>query len=123
MFKFIKMVILLVIIAGLGILLLPLGSVDYKDTEMKSTLRVPSFAMFEKECCAYTATFKSVRSEWALKREFEKLKEEYYVAKTCSDGRRVYVDEKNQVVVESYSVLAGFPFNTFSITYHLGTDC
>lgn len=123
MFKFIKMLILLVIIAGLGVLLLPLGSVEYKDPEMVGTLRVPSFAMFEKECCSYTATFKSVRSEWALKEEFKRIKEEYYVDKVCADGRTVSYDEKNQVVLEGYSVTAGFPFNTFTVTYNLGSNC
>ena len=123
MFKTIKIVILLVIIAGLGVMLLPLGSVEYKDPEMTGTLRVPSFAMFEGECCMYSASFKSIRTAWALKREFEKIKDEYYVGKVCADGRKIYVDEKNHVIMESYYVEAGFPFNKFSVTYRQGDDC
>lgn len=123
MFKLLKLLILLVVLVGAGVMFLPLGSVDYKDPNMAGNLVVPSFSMFEGEMLnasgEYVATFQTVRSEWALEREFERMLSEKYVEKTCGDGEVGYVDEANRVVVRGYTIDGGIPFSKYSVTYDM----
>ena len=49
MFKLIKLLLVIVVIAVAGVMFLPLGSVEYTDPNLTAPLVVPSFSMFEGE--------------------------------------------------------------------------
>lgn len=123
MFKLLKFLIFVVVLVALGVMFLPLGSVDYKDPGMAGTLRVPSFAVFEGETGNYEAKFKSVRSGWALEQEFEKILQENYIKHECEDGEVVYYDQKNYLTIYGYTIEQGFPFNSFVVDYKRGNQC
>lgn len=123
MFKLIKFLFFVVIVAVLGVMFLPLGSVEFKDPAMSATLSVPSFSMFEGETGAYIANFQSIRSQWALEQEFEKIMKEKYASHVCPDGRTVYFDQKNYITIYDYAVEQGFPFSRFSVEYGRGNSC
>lgn len=127
MFKLLRLLIIVVLIVGAGALFLPLGSVEYKDPEVAGTLRVPSFSILEQETLEsdgkYKAEFKSVRSQWALEQEFERIMKDNYVETVCSDGKSAHLDEKNQVIVYSYDVQQGVPFSVYSVVYVRGGSC
>lgn len=127
MFKLLRLLIVVVLIVAAGALFLPLGSVEYKDPEVAGTLRVPSFSMFEQETIEsdgkYKAEFKSVRSQWALEQEFERIMKDNYVDTVCSDGQEAHLDQKNQVIVYSYDVQQQIPFSEYSVEYSRGSSC
>lgn len=123
MFKLLKLLILVAIIAVAGVMFLPLGSVEYRDDKLTAPLSVPSFSIFEDETYNYVAKFKTVRSEWALKQEFEKIMQDKYASHECSDGRTVYYDLKNQITINSYSIESGFPFSAYTVDYSRGNQC
>lgn len=127
MLKLLRLIIILVIIVGAGAMFLPLGTVDYKDPNMAGNLVVPSLSMFEGETLntdgEYVANFQTVRSEWALKQEFEKMLGEKYTEKVCSDGKVGYENEVNRIVVRNYQIESDFPFSKFVINYKTGLDC
>lgn len=123
MFKLLKLLIIVAILAVAGVMFLPLGSIEYRDDKMTAPLSVPSFSIFEEETGSYIARFKTVRSEWALKQEFEKIMQDKYVSHECSDGQIVYYDLKNQITINSYTIESGFPFSTYTIDYSRGNQC
>lgn len=123
MFKLLKILVFIVVLAVLGVMFLPIGSVEYKDPQMAGTIRVPSFAIFEGETGNYEAKFKSVRSSWALEQEFERILSDTYVKHECTDGKVVYYDQKNYVTVDGYQIEQGFPFSSFTVKYRSGNSC
>lgn len=127
MFKLLRLIIVLVIVVGLGVMFLPLGSVEYKDPQMAGTLVVPSFAMFEGEVMnsggEYVANFQTVRSEWALEQEFGKMLADKYQETVCSDGKAGYLDANNHIVMRNYYIEGGLPFSKYAVTYTIGDNC
>lgn len=123
MFKLIKLIIFLAIVAITGVMFLPLGSVEFKDPELTAPLVVPAFSMFEGETGNYVANFQTIRSLWAIKREFKEILENNYISHTCPGGITVYFDQKNYITIYSYTVEQGYPMTKFSITYGQGNQC
>lgn len=123
MFKLIKLLLVLTVVAVAGVMFLPLGSVEYTDPNLTAPLTVPSFSMFEGETGAYQASFQSVRSSWALEQEMEKILAEHYIAHECPDGKKVYFDQKNYITIYGYIIEQGFPFSKYAIEYGRGNSC
>ncbi len=127
MFKLLRLLIIIVVLVGAGAMFLPLGSVEYKDPNMKGALMVPSFSMFEGEVMNgegdYVANFQSVRSEWALTQEFERMLGEKYTETVCSDGKTAYLDTNNHIILKSYMIQGSFPFSKYNVNYRIGDSC
>lgn len=127
MFKLLRLLIVIIVLVGAGAMFLPLGSVEYKDPEMKGTLIVPSFSMFDGEVMNsngdYVANFQSVRSEWALSQEFERMLNEKYTEIVCSDGKTAYLDSNNHIILKSYVLQGSFPLSKYSVSYGIGDSC
>lgn len=123
MFKLIKLIIILAIVATAGVMFLPLGSVEFKDPELTAPLTVPAFSMFEGETGNYTANFQTIRSKWALDQEFEKILNDNYVRYECPNDEVVYYDQKNYITIYSYEIEQGFPFTKYSIDFRRGNQC
>lgn len=123
MFKLIKLIIILAIVATAGVMFLPLGSVEFKDPGLTAPLIVPAFSMFEGETGNYTANFQTIRSEWALRQEFEKILNEKYVRYVCPNDEVVYYDQKNYITIYTYNIEQGFPFTKYSVDYKQGNQC
>ena len=123
MFKLIKLLLVIVVIAVAGVMFLPLGSVEYTDPNLTAPLVVPSFSMFEGEDGAYAAKFQSVRSSWALEQEMDKILAERYIAHECADDTKVYFDQKNYITIYGYTIEQGFPFSEYTIEYGRANSC
>lgn len=123
MFKLIKLLIFLAIIAVAGVMFLPLGSVEFKDPELTAPLVIPVFSMFKGETGNYVANFETLRSSWALEQEFEKILKDNYINHTCDDGAVVYFDQKNYITIYGFTVEQDFPLSKYSIEYGRGNQC
>ena len=122
--RLVKVLLVLALVALVGLKFLPLGaSTVFQSVDTGKNFTVPNLVVPAGECCAYAATFKSIRSVWSLEREVEKILEDDYEEMVCSRGDRVYYDVEQNVTVTGYTVRLGFPFNEVIISYELGKKC
>ncbi len=117
-----KWVILIVILLLLILLMLiPFGKDLYLSGASNKNLEAPKFMKLKEECCSYTATFSSPRSVMALKKDMEKIIEEYKVLQ-C-DNKTFYYNASENYTITDYSFKKGILFNQLSITYGVGNSC
>ena len=69
----------------------------------------------------YSAEFKSVRSAYILKKEFDNIVKNYKILR-CNNQIYFY-DEKNDITITEYSIERGFLFNKFYIVFDEGNSC
>ena len=69
----------------------------------------------------YSADFKSVRSAYILKKEFDNIVKNYKILR-CNNQIYFY-DEKNDITITEYSIERGFLFNKFYIVFDEGNSC
>lgn len=114
----------IIIIIILGIKFIPFGSMNYRTKEMASNLVIPRLSVFEKECCMFSANFKSFRSKYSLEKELNNIMDKYE-KRTCN-SKIYYYDKVNNITITDYGVKLGFLINSFYITYDkgdYGTEC
>ena len=127
MFKLIRLIIILAVIATAGVMFLPLGSVEFKDPNLTSPLVVPAFSMFEEEATNdsdnFTAYFQTIRSGWAVEEEMKRILKDKYIEYICPNDEVVYYDQKNYITIYTWNVEQGFPFTKYSIDFGRGNQC
>lgn len=114
---------MVLLIGFVGLKFLPLGTSEFESKTTGKKFTVPSVVMLKDECCMFAATFKSVRSVWALEQEAARILEKDYEELRCANERKVYYNAAEDVTVRAYTVNLGFPFNELVISYDLGESC
>src|SRR5574344_2520856 len=112
------MIILIIVVIILGIKFIPFGYHNYKNEKMMSSLTIPKLSVFDKECCMFSASFKSYRSVYSLKNELDNIMKKY--DKISCNSKTYYYDKKNDITISDYGVESGIIVNTFFITYDKG---
>jgi len=119
--KLILILITAIIVGYVVFTYLPLGLQKYKSEGNNITFNIPSFSIFEEECCMTSANFKSIRNTYSIKKEIEKELENY--EKLNCDNKTYYYDRKQDFTIVEYNVENGFIFNKFNITFSKGEFC
>ena len=118
-------VLFLLLVALFVLKSIPYGTMTYEMPNSNVKLEVPKFSSFEKECCMFSATFKSFRSKLSLQKELDTIINNYE-KKTCNN-KTIYYDKNHNITITEYGVKYGIIMNTFYITYDKGkydnNDC
>lgn len=118
----IKIILLSVLCLIIAVLLkIPFGSSIYLSGASNKTLDVPKFVRIKEECCAYNATFSTIRSVWSLEKDLEKIMNGYELLQ-C-DNKTYYYNRNENYTVTDYGVKNGILFNEVYITYGVGNSC
>lgn len=121
--KIARAVIAVALVAFVAVKFLPFGYKDYNSELTDKTLVVPNLMMSAGECCEYAASFKTLRSVWALEREIERILRDNYQEVTCANEHKVYYDEENDLTIRAYSAKWKFPLNEVVVSYGVGKGC
>lgn len=111
----------LVFLFFLVFFLFPSGESYYLSGASNKNLEAPKFMKLKEECCAYNATFSSPRSLRSLKKDMEKILDQYEVLQ-CDNNTYYYNKQENYTVV-NYSLKNGLFLNQLSLTYSVGNSC
>lgn len=121
MSKRVKIVLMILGILAFTIICLqniPYGTQAYKMPNSGVMLKAPKFLQLEKECCMFSATFKSFRSQFMLQLELEHMMNDY--EKITCHNQTVYYDKKENMTITDYGVTNKLLFREFYITYQKG---
>ncbi len=114
-----KNILLIVLVIILCMKFIPFGSYNYKNESMSSSLKIPKLSFFDKECCMYASTFKSFRSKYILKKELDKIMNNY--EKVNCNSNVYYYDKENNVTISEYGIDGGILINRYYIVYDKGS--
>lgn len=116
--KIILIIGLVLLVILLGMKFVPFGLKNYQIKELSSSLQLPRLSFFKEETGEYVATFKTIKSKYILKKELDKIMDNFE-ERICHYDT-YYYDEKNDVTIEKYEINSGILFNEFSISYGKG---
>ena len=102
-------------------LMIPYGTSFYISDASGVILEVPKFVISKEECCNYSASFTTIRSSWALKKDLEAMIDKYEPL-NCDDKIYYYNREKDYTITD-YGVIERKIFNEVFITYGKGNSC
>ena len=115
-------VFLTLLIVFLGLRYISFGSKTQVMGASLVNLEIPKFSSIKSESSSsYEATFKSLRSAKVLKKELDKIMNNYM--KVSCNGGTYYYNMKNDVTITSYYVNPSQLINTFEIAYEKGNIC
>ncbi|MDD2435564.1 MAG: hypothetical protein PHO63_04845 [Bacilli bacterium] len=121
------MMFIIILLIGLFVSLkfIPFGTTAYTSKQTNATLEIPKLSVFEKECCMFSATFKTFSSKLNIQSELNTIMKKYE-KRTCNN-KTIYYDKKHNITITEYGVKYGLIMNTFFITYDKGeydnNDC
>ena len=101
--------------------MIPYGKRSYFSEASNKNLEMPKFLKLKEECCSYTATFSSLRSVWALKKDMENILKNYEVL-NC-EGNTYYYNENENYTITDYNIKQGILFNQILLNYGNGNSC
>lgn len=83
-----------------------------------ATLKVPKFSIYKEECCMYSVTFKSFQNINLLKKELDKIMNDY--EKIKDEEKTYYYDKEHDLTITEYGVVKGWFLNEYYIVFSKG---